>query len=382
MSSVPPPPAPVETVAFLEIRNASKSCMVEVNPQEVVKIGDLSSWKLIKPFFDEDQLLPPLHRIQWLVCAKEGGAGSEGQGGEGDTDDGSGDGCSNYCPNGGDEEEPAAEQSTRVAANEELIDYDACCAYQFVITSVEPVVNLKRLPGERVTAYIRRVRGILSRGMELNDARSFLYDQGWLVLFEEWPDLVRSEVFSLPPQPFSAEEWGLARSRLELPDAEAEKHCRAAGDAAFTSFQRDLYARTVLEMVFFAIPWLSIHPLHPDFVVACQLAAKSVDVGASELAGQFNTFVKRRDFPTPDLPSFGTSGNDDFSFSGVLSDVVPLVVRTLLDALKAKGETEQFSSWLQENIGFEEVSRHWKAFAPTNLSADHLLVSIVLCMVC
>ncbi|CAD7963107.1 unnamed protein product [Amoebophrya sp. A120] len=37
-----------------------------VDPTKVVTVGDLSSYDLISDFFDEDQLLPPLHRLAWL----------------------------------------------------------------------------------------------------------------------------------------------------------------------------------------------------------------------------------------------------------------------------------------------------------------------------
>ncbi|CAD7944637.1 unnamed protein product [Amoebophrya sp. A120] len=373
MSSAPPPPAPVETAAFLEIRNAAKSCMVQVNTQEVVKIGDLSSWKLIEPLFDEDQLLPPLHRIQWLICPKEGGAGSEGQGGAGggDEEDKSDDGCSNYCPSG-EEDEPAVEETTvRVAANEELIDYEACCAYQFVITSVEPVVNLERLPGETERDYDWRLSYILLQGMELNGARSFLYDQSWLVLFEGDSEVggeaEKSRAGAFLSLPLGTAPWGLGRALLELPDAEADKHERAGGGAIFARARRGAYAQEVLHWFFSSSQWLTGgEDPDPDFVVASHLAAKSVDVGAGEAAnaiyGLAYSVITSHQWEW----SAGTGVDDDFP--GMLSDVVAPVVRTLLDALKAKGEEHQFSSRLQKTIGLEEMSRYWKTFVSRDIS--------------
>ncbi|CAD7973740.1 unnamed protein product [Amoebophrya sp. A120] len=54
----------------LEIRNLSgKSCTITVDTAKVKKVADLCSWSVIEKLFDEDQLLPPLHRIKWFVCA-------------------------------------------------------------------------------------------------------------------------------------------------------------------------------------------------------------------------------------------------------------------------------------------------------------------------
>ncbi|CAD7973739.1 unnamed protein product [Amoebophrya sp. A120] len=56
--------------SLLEIRNlVGKSCTITVDTAKVKKVADLCSWSIIEKLFDEDQLLPPLHRIKWFVCA-------------------------------------------------------------------------------------------------------------------------------------------------------------------------------------------------------------------------------------------------------------------------------------------------------------------------
>ncbi|CAD7938594.1 unnamed protein product [Amoebophrya sp. A120] len=57
-----------KTKRLIRIRNLlGRTIVKEIDTRTTKTVADLCSWDIVAEFFDEDQLLPPVHRLQWIV---------------------------------------------------------------------------------------------------------------------------------------------------------------------------------------------------------------------------------------------------------------------------------------------------------------------------
>ncbi|CAD7963101.1 unnamed protein product [Amoebophrya sp. A120] len=268
----------------IRIRNLSGTKVVEklVDPSKVLTVADLCAHDIIADAIDADQLLPPVHRLQWLQITLEETSADENYDDAQPQDPGAAEQEHEHPETFLDRKTPIdygdVDGGLSTAAGcEKSSSKTPVPSFQFVITppefSVAQLTNGKSVEEfERSDPYFRFEEFFAS--FTLEQARSFVYDRSWelidaMNLKDETKDSARNSLpdtwlpcgtTALVPKDERADPYevlhhlagiesqialfvSLLTAIFELPETEWNKHERLSGGKYFAWARRDRYCR-------------------------------------------------------------------------------------------------------------------------------------------
>ncbi|CAD7924374.1 unnamed protein product [Amoebophrya sp. A120] len=270
MSSAPAHAVPTATV---RIRNFSGTeVSMTVNPEKCKNVADLVenfyAESLVQTFFDHEQLLPPKHRLMWLLCSDEESSENDAP-------------AMDFLA---EDAELQLDDSSQDSTNEGPVYQFAVQAARDWQEELEGLVGakVKDLPDAGSDDIDRRIgRETHERvekffqNMTLRDAEDFVFDRAYLIpppkkvwelrMRNPWRTCTNTLGISLPycektgfdrysydvlPRTYESPSWALVRVALKLPLQEWSKH--AAEGHFFPLHERERFAERCVSQFLFA----------------------------------------------------------------------------------------------------------------------------------